>query len=256
MPIRPVHAAIFTLLTACTPSQEATRVELDVALDDAAVEASTNDLGWTVELTEARIAASDVQFTILGEMHGAIASWVPSWILGRAWAHPGHYAGGDVTGEMTGDFILDWIAHPGMKLGTAEMLTGVYHGLNFTFRATGANDKLAADDPLLGHTAHFVGTAHKDELAIAFTIQVDIDANTQLVGAPFDLEVTEDHQATLVVQFLPQDHVEDDSLFDGLDFGVLDDDDDGKVSIVPGDTAHNIFRRTLQSHVHYNVTTR
>lgn len=255
MPTRYAKAIILMLLTACTPSQEASRVELDVTLDDAKLEASTNDLGWTVELTEARIAVSDVQFTILGETHGAIA-WIPSWIIGRAWAHPGHYAGGDVTGEMTGDFILDWIGHPGMKLGTAEMLTGVYHGMNFTFRTTGADDKLTADDPLLGHTAHFVGTAHKDDLAIAFTAQVDIDANAQLIGAPFDLEVTEDHQAMLAVQFFPQDHVDDDSLFDGLDFGVLDDDNDGKVSITPGDTAHNIFRRTVQSHVHYNVTTK
>lgn len=255
MPTRSTPMTLLLLLTACAPSQEATRVELDVTLDDAALETSTNDMGWTVELSEARIAVTDVQFTILGEMHGAIASWVPSWILGRAWAHPGHYAGGDVTGEMTGDFILDWIGHPGMKLGTAEMLTGIYHGMNFTFRATGAVDELAADDPLMGHTAHFSGTAHKDALAINFTVQVDIDANAQLVGAPFDLELTADHQTGLRMQFLPQDHVEDASLFDGLDFGVLDDDGDGTVSIVPGDTAHNIFRRTLQSHVHYDVAT-
>lgn len=252
---RPLQATLLLLMTACSPSQEATRVEIDVDLDDAKLEASTNDLGWTVELTEARIAVTDVQFTILGEMHGAVA-WIPSWIIGRAWAHPGHYAGGDVTGEMTGDFIFDWIDHPGMKLGTAEMLTGVYHGMNFTFRAAGAGDKLATDDPLMGHSAHFSGTARKDDLEIAFIAQLDIDPNTQLVGAPFDLEITKDHQATLLLQFFPEDHVENASLFDGLDFGELDDDGDGKVAIAPGDTAHNIFRRTIQSHVHYNVTTK
>lgn len=248
-------STLLLLLTACSPSQEATRVELDVALDDTALEESTNDLGWAVELSEVRIAVTDVQFTILGEMHGAVA-WLPSWILGRAWAHPGHYAGGDVTGEMTGNYILDWLDDGGKVLGTAEMLTGVYHGVNFTFRATDASDKLAADDPLLGHAAHFAGIARKDGKEVSFTAQIDINPGSQLVGAPFDDEITEDHQDTIVLQFFTTDHVENTSLFDGLDFGALDDDADGKVTIAPGDVSHNIFRRTIQSHVHYNAIAR
>lgn len=248
-------ATLLLFVTACTASQEATRALLDVALDDGAIELSTNDLGWTVELSEVRIAVTDVQFTILGEMHGEVA-WLPRWILGRAWAHPGHYAGGDVTGEMVGNYVLDWLGEPGKQLGTAEMLTGVYHGMNFTFRAADASDGLAADDPLLGHAAHFAGVASKDGEDIMFTIQADIDAGTQLVGAPFDDEIQESHQQTIFLQFLPQDRVEDVSLFDDIDFGALDDDGDGKVTIVPGDVAHNIFRRALQSHVHYDATAR
>lgn len=247
---RHVPKTMLLWLAACAPSQEAAHVHLDVALDDAKLAASTNDQGWIVELTGARIAVSDVQFTILGEMHGATA-WLPSWLLGRAWAHPGHYAGGDVTGELTGDFILDWVAHAGTTLGRADLLTGVYHGVNFTFRAAAASDGLAADDPLLGHAAHLVGVARKDDLEVAFTAVLDVDPGVLLVGAPFDLEVTRDDQATVALQFLPTDPVEEASLFDGLDFDALDDDGDGEVTIAPGDAAHNILRRLLQSHAHY-----
>lgn len=241
----------------CSVSQEATRVELAVELDASKVEATTSDLGWTVELTAARIAATDVQFTIQGEMHedGATA-WLPSWILARAWAHPGHYAGGDVTGELPGSFVFDWIGHDGMALGVAEMLTGDYNGMNFTFRAADANDGLTDGDALMGHAAYFAGTATKDGVTITFTALLDIDAGTQMVGAPFELVVTDTTKDTLGIQFLPTDPVEAKSLFDGLDFAALDDDGDGAVDIVPGDEAHNILRRTIQSHVHYDAVPR
>lgn len=255
MTTRIVRSTLLLLVTACSPSQEAARVELDVALDDVALELTTNDFGWTVEVTEVRIAVTDVQFTILGEMHGEIA-WLPSWLLGRAWAHPGHYAGGDVTGEMVGNFVFDWLEEPGKPLGTAQMLTGVYHGVNFTFRAADAGDNLAADDPLLGHAAHIAGVASKDGEDVAFTAQLDIDAGAQLVGAPFDDEIAKAHQDTIFLQFFTQDHVDDVSLFDGLDFAALDEDADGKLAIAPGDGSHNVLRRTLQSHVHYHAVAR
>lgn len=240
---------------ACTPSQEAVHVPLDVALDASGITPSTNDAGWTVELTTARIAVTDLQFTILGEMHGASAS-LGDWLISRAWAHPGHYSGGDITGELAGDFVLDWNAHDGMKLGTADMLTGDYNGVNFTFRAAVAADGLAAADPLTGHAAHFVGVARKDKQAVAFTAILDIAAGTQVVGAPFEDTVDATSVDPIEFQFLPTDPVEGKSLFDGLDFAALDDDADGSVTIAPGDESHNILRRTLQSHVHYNASSK
>ncbi|MBA3549559.1 MAG: hypothetical protein H0T76_24040 [Nannocystis sp.] len=240
----------------CTPSQEAQRVQLEVEVDDAALVIGDNDLGWRVELGTARIAVMDLQFSILGEGHDASA-WLPSWLIGRAWAHPGHLSGGDVTGELGGEFILDWTGAGGMQLGTAEMLTGVYQGLNFGFRAAaGASDGLVVDDPLLGHTAHFAGTASKAGQVVMFTAQVDIEAGTQMVGAPFEIEVGPTSAAPVVLQLFPVDPVEGLSLFDGLDFAALDADGDGLVAIVPGEDAHNFLRRTLQSHVHYGAVER
>ena len=237
---------------ACTPSQEAVRVQLEVELDASTVDDSTNDLGWTVTLTAAKIAVKDLQFTIQGEMHDATA-WLEGWLIRRAWAHPGHYAGGDVTGELVGEFVLDWVGHDGMALGTGDLLTGDYNGINFTFRTAGEGDGLAGDDPLSGHTAYFAGVARKGGEEVAFTAALDVNAGTQMVGAPFELSVDADTKVKIGIQLEATDPVEDKSLFDGLDFMALDDDGDGTVAIAPGDEAHNIFVRTIQSHVHYNA---
>ncbi len=251
--MRTIQASLL-LVVGCAPSQEAVHVPIEVALDASTVTASTNDLGWTVTLTDARIAVKDLQFTILGEMHedGATA-WLEGWLVRRAWAHPGHYAGGDVTGELVGSFVFDWIAHDGMALGTADVLTGDYNGFNFFFRRASEGDGLAAGDPMIGHTAYFAGVASKDGAEVAFTAALDVSEGTQMVGAPFELSVEADTKAEIGVQLEATDPVESKSMFDGLDFGALDDDGDGEVAIEPGMTAHNIFVRTIQSHVHYNA---
>lgn len=236
---------------ACAPSQEAVRVELLVELDGSTVADSTNVEGWTVTLTDARIAAKDVQFTVLGEMHGATA-WLDGWLIRRAWAHPGHYAGGDVTGELVGEFMFDWVAKDGMRLGTAELLAGDYNGLNFTFRRAGEGD-VAAEDPMLGHSAYFAGVARRDGAEVMFTAALDVKEGTLMVGAPFEEVVSAETKGAIRLQLEATDPVEKKSMFDGLDFAALDEDDDGVVNIEPGAAAHNIFVRTIQSHVHYNA---
>jgi hypothetical protein len=246
--MRHVLRAILLTPLACAPSQEATRVALPVALAAGPPATGTTDLGWAVELTGARVAVRDLQFTIQGEMHGATA-WL-GWLVPTAWAHPGHYAGGDVTGELLGEFVLDW-GGPGGELGVAELLTGQYNGFNFTFRAAGDADGLAADDPLRGHTAHFAGVARKDGVAVAFSAVLDVDDGTQMVGGPLDDEVTAESDETIVLAFNPVDPVDGDALFDGVDFAALDPDGDGQAQILPGEVAHNVVRRALQSHVHY-----
>lgn len=244
------------LVSDCTPSQEVVRVPLEVALDASGITATTSDTGWTIALTTARVAASDLQFTIQGEMHGATAA-LGGWLVARAWAHPGHSAGGEVTGELAGDLVFDWLAQDGAALGTADVLVGAYEGMNFTFRAATVADGLAADDPLLGHTAQLAGVARKGESEVAFTVIVDIDAGAQLVGSPFEGTVDAGTTAPIELRFLPTDPITGTSLFDGLDFAALDALDtntDGLAEISPGDVAHNILRRTLQSHVHYDAT--
>lgn len=253
--MREIQASLLLgVVVGCAPSQEAVRVQLEVALDGSTVTASTNDLGWTVTLTDARIAAQDLQFTVLGEMHeGGATAWLEGWLVRRAWAHPGHYAGGDVTGELVGSFVFDWIARDGVALGTADMLVGDYNGFNFLFRKAGEGDGLAEGDPMIGHTAYFAGVASKDGVDVAFTAALDVSEGTLMVGAPLELSVEADTKLEIGVQLEATDPVEGKSMFDGLDFGALDDDGDDEVVIEPGTAAHNIFVRTIQSHVHYNA---
>lgn len=239
---------------ACAPSQEAARVELPVVVDGSSLVEAETDLGYEVRLDTARIAARDLEFTILGEMHARAARPRPFrlWdlLVPDAFAHPGHYAGGDVTGELPGLFVLDWIAGDGEALGDAALLVGAYHGLNLTFRAA---VELPASDPLAGHTAHFAGVARSGPAEIAFTAVLDLDEGARLIGAPFSLEVDEGSDLTLGLRLLLRDPASAANLFDGVDFAALDEDGDEAIEILPGDAAHNIVRRALQSHVFYGV---
>lgn len=248
--MRPSRHVLFALLLAsCSPSQEAAHVKLSVVVDGSQLVDAASDLGYTVHLDTARLAIGDLEFTIRGEMHGATASL---WrvLVPTAWAHPGHYAGGDVTGELPGTFVLDFLMGDGAELGEAELIVGDYNGANINLRRA---DELPADDPLHGHTAYFAGTATKDSKTIAFTAALDADDGVQVVGAPFEDTVTVDSKGPLRLQMITRDPIEGLTLFDGLDFAALDGDADGTVAIVPGDAAHNIFRRVLTSHVFYYV---
>lgn len=241
--------ALFALsLASCTPSQEAARVELPVAVDGGALVDAATDLGWQVRLDVARIALGDLEFTIQGEMHVAARLW--RLVVPHAWAHPGHYAGGDVTGALPGSFVADWLAGDGQELGRAELLAGTYNGCNLALRRA---DELPADDPLSGHTAHFAGVASKDGLDIAFTAVLDVDPGAAVIGAPFELTVDAATTATLGLRLRARDPETGVHLFDGLDFAALDPDGDGSVTIAPDDPAHNVARRALQSHVFYLV---
>ncbi|MEL6183359.1 MAG: hypothetical protein AAFU79_01960, partial [Myxococcota bacterium] len=53
--------------SACGDPVEAPRVELPVIVDSSGVVPVTTDLGYSVEVTEARVAISDLVFTVAGE---------------------------------------------------------------------------------------------------------------------------------------------------------------------------------------------
>jgi hypothetical protein len=237
----------------CGSGAEAVEVELPVLVSSARIEPAENDLGWTVTVSELRAAIRDVQFTVEGEEHetGTVARRVGP----PPPPHPGHAAGGDVTGELPGEFVLDWM-DDGAELGTATLLTGDYHGANFAFRSATEADGLEPGDPLLGHSFHLVGRAEKDGVAIDLDVALAIDEETELVGAPFELEVSETTEASIGLEIATIDPFEDDTLFDGLDWGALDDDGDGAVEVRPDQESHNRLRRLFQAHDYYYATPR
>lgn len=228
-------------LVACSDSTEAPTVLLPVATSGAAFAPSTTDLGYTVTTTRVRMAIADLQLTIEGEMHQAAPN-----------QHPGHYAGGDVTGTLPGHFVLDWNGAEHV-LGTAELIVGDYQGANFTFRAADAADGLTAGDALLGHAIHVLGVASKDGTDYPFDAVIDLDAGTQLVGAVFEDVVTEASTETLVLAFLPTDPSSTATIYDGLDFATLPTTGDDRIELRPGSAAYNAFRRPLQTHDHYAI---
>jgi hypothetical protein len=234
---------VTTGAVACASSEEAVRVELPVATSAAALEPATTDLGYEVSIERLELGVMDIQFTIEGEMHVAAR---PGTIL-----HPGHSAGGEVTGELPGRYVLRWTGEVEPSLGLATLLVGDYRGANFTFRATDDDDGLAADDPLRGHAIRITGTVTRDDATRTFDAVLDVERDTAMIGAVFASSVSEASSGTLAFSFLPIDPEEGDTAFDGIDFFALAPD--GPIEIRPGSDAHNILRRKVTTHDHYAV---
>lgn len=239
-------------LTACDGGGEAGRVSVPVAVDGSGIGESTSELGWTVTLTAARVAIADLELTVEGEAHASLLRTVGDWLVGTAWAHPGHQAGGEVTGELPGDFVLDFVGGAGAVLGEATALEGAYHGANFAFRRATAADGLAAGDPLLGHTAWLEGTATKGDVTVPFTAALDAPDGTRLVGAELEVTIGGGGAPTLRLALLTTDPEEGDSLFQKVDFGAAAPGT--ALDIRPGDSLHNVLQRTLVTHDHWRVT--
>lgn len=230
-------------LAACSGSEEAARVVLPVSTEATLPEPATTDLNYSVEIDRLRIAVADIELTIEGEEHQDDARIVAP--------HPGHEGGGEVTGELPGNLVLEWDGSP-RPLGDATLIVGDYRGVNWTFRAADAADGLATDDPLVGHAFHIEGVASASGVDYPFDIALDLEAGTRLVGGVFEDVVTVVTSGSLAVQFFPTDPTEGDTAFDGVDFAVLPEVA-GVRQIRPGTTEHNALRRIIQSHDFYGV---
>ena len=262
----PVLLSSALLVPACSGGGEAPIVELPVEIDSRGLTRVTSDMGYDIEIDRFRVALRDIQFSIGGELDGATASKATSTSPGespdktddQAYKHPGHAQAGEITGELPGDFLVDW-TDDGAALGVASLIAGQYDSVNFTFRRADAGDGLAADDPLLGHTFHIEGTADDGSGPVRFEAVLDVTDGTQMAGAPFDAAITASAPSAIRLQVLLDDPFEDDTLLDGIDFTTLSQVDDGaggsRILIAPDQTEHNVLRRAAQTHDHYMAAT-
>lgn len=244
-------------LMSCSEPSEAPRVVLPLYVDGAGIIKVQNDMGYDIEVTSARAAINDVVFTVSGEVHQAsMLSKVYDVFVPSVHAHPGHYEGGEVTGEMRGQFVFDWLTPPAEPLGDATLIAAKYTAANFTF-GRGDADVLGADDPLVDHTALISGTATRGDRKIEFTFVLDSPMDRKLVGVPFEANIKEGAKGVLTLQLNLKDAQEGDTLFDGIDFELFDMDGDGKVRVAPDNEesvyAYNLFRRAFQTHDHFSV---
>ena len=207
---------LLLLLTACSESAtEAKRVQVELWGGSVQASSTPSDTGWTVALDSAQLAAANLELTILGETHLAQPTkrWpalVWSLFGGTARAHPGHYAGGEVTGEVVGPFVVNYGGAGTEALARGEALAGDYNGANLTF--THADTLAGASIRLVGRATDAGGTE------VSFDAALDLDEGVQVVGLPYDanLGAGEVHRLSLVLR------VHDDEtgghLFDGIDF--------------------------------------
>lgn len=223
-----------------------------MVVDSSGLGRVVTNLDYEVSLEAADVAIRDIEFTVSGEVATSFWDRVSDAVVSKAWAHPGHYQGGDVTGELLGAFVLHFEPGAAQTLGTAVLLEGTYHSVNFVFRREAAGI-------LNGHSARLHGTARRDDAEIEFEIVIDSPEDRSLVGAPFEYRVDEGSEIVLGLRLLVQDALEGDTLFDDVDFLVLDDDSDGRVDIAPGSadesslSAYHQIQRRFQSHDHYEV---
>lgn len=239
-------------------------MELPVVVDPRGVTPVQTDLGYSVELSRAVLVVDDLQLTIAGEASTA-SLWraLAEHVIGTAHAHPGHFEGGDVTGELPGHFVLN-LLEPEAPMGVATLIVGAYRSGNFTFGRAAPTDGLPEGDALLGHTAIFVGVASRGGGSTEFSFVIDAPPGRELIGAPFEVEVTESSPAGLRFELLTLDPVEGDSLFDGIEFDGLSTqaarDEGARVAVHPASTApglvdaYDTFRRTLQTHDHFRLS--
>jgi hypothetical protein len=246
-----IAAAALCVLPACDfDSQLAPRVTVPIVIDSAGIQDLRTDLGYEITLIRCRAAIADVEFTTAGLQHASLAGRVGDWLIPTAYAHPGHYAGGEVVGEMPGRFVLDWRAD-GESIGEATMLEALYDGVNFRFIRAAVEDGLATDDPMLGHTFQIEGNAALEGQSWTFSLLLDEDGDRELVGAELDVEVDSAFADSITLTMHTIDPTEGDTIFDGVDFANLDADGDGHIVFEPGSDAYNVMRRNLQVHDHY-----
>lgn len=246
-------ALCLAILSSCS-AEEAPSVRVNVQAAGGPIAIVETDLGYRVTLTEARVALGDITFTIAGEIHSAsTSSRILDWLVPAAYAHPGHYQGGEVTGELRGKLIVDFLAEAPTPIGVATMLVGAYTGSNVTL---GHADTLEDGDTLQNKTALLAGRAERNGVTHEFEAVIDSPVGRQVTGVPCSVTVAEGAAMTLTLRFTPYDDLESDTLFDGIDFAALDSDGDGQVSIMSGESAdaYDLLRRTFQTHDHFEFT--
>jgi hypothetical protein len=244
------------LLVGCDPAREPALVELPLVTDASAIGDVETDLGYAVTISEARVAVRDFTFLVSGEVH-VRRPLLP--LVSVARAHPGHFEGGSVTGELRARFVVDF-SQDRRELGLATLLVGDYTSANFTFERAAEEDGLDGADPLLGHTAVLRGTASRDDATVDFVFVIDSPEGRELVGAPFEMTVREDSAASLGFRLMTFDPRSGATLFDGLDFFALDHEGSGLVRLDPERSAedeidaYNQLRRRFQTHDHFQMT--
>jgi hypothetical protein len=170
-----------------------------------------------------------------------------------AHAHPGHFQGGEIMGELLGKFVIDLYGDATQLLGQATLLTGTYESANFSLSRATPDDALTAGDPLLGHTAELLGVARKDGRETSFVALIDSPEDRMITGVPSELRVAGTSTSGLRLRLLLRDLEEQDTLFDDIDFTTLDARGDGSVELREGvnTPAYEQLRRTLQTHDHF-----
>lgn len=138
-----VPLMIAALAVSACGAPAAVRRDLPVEVAGALGEGGPNDFGWTVTFSEATLPIETLRFyTGKVLLSRRFDPW--SWVVGTAWAHPGHYVAGEALGEILAPKTIDLLAPAPQVLGVANATTGEYGSLEFKIGAPGIHLKGSA----------------------------------------------------------------------------------------------------------------
>jgi len=169
------------LLASCGMAQERRTYELRVF--SPAPSAGPNAEGWTVTLDRAEVNIGPVRF-YEGRVEHARFSPL-EWIIGAAWAHPGHFHPGEAMGEWLDVRTVDLLGG-NASLGTVNGVTGAYGSIVLTLPAGEA-----------GHSVLLSGVASRAGAAdVPFELTVTLEEDlpplrfeTEIDSAPGYVEL-------------------------------------------------------------------
>ncbi len=141
----------------------------------------TTGFGWDVTLTQAKVAVSALYYfdgppptAFFKTPHRSFGERISNFVVGTAWAHPGHYQAGTALGQtiLPDPIAFDLFSSKPVDLNDGDGVTGTYRSARFVFP-----QKAPKDDVLDGHLAIAEGKAlkHGDATAVPIYFRLIAD---------------------------------------------------------------------------------
>lgn len=194
--------------------------------------------GTSFELTNVEVTMGDLEFTTGGEAHTAMLPSLWDIVVPSAHAHPGHFSGGEVLGELPGIFTTNLLL--GGQLGEAQLLEGEYQGLNFAFGPSEQNTSM-----------RIAGIARWEGNEREFSIDWVSTPDVQVIGIPFEANVAADDETQQIHISIKLTN-DGQTILDDLEFVV----DERPLALGPDDEGSNRIKRKMLTHDFYDAEAR
>lgn len=221
----------------------------------------TNARGWTIVLSKIVVSTGALYY-----LEGApVTAWrgLPNpqrtrvrdhvellFGLKTAWAHPGHYLGGEARGQVLSPTSVD-LHGEGATLPLGEGVTGLVRSATFSYHAPPSGPMAEA---LSGHVAILEGAATKGTDQRLFRAEIDADdiasssdGTPTIDGCPFE-ETTFDDDATVLVTVRPA------VWFSQVEFDTLPATTASAVQPMPASLARNQLVRGMKAGAAYTFS--
>lgn len=240
-PLSRLALLLLVLSTGCSENTVDESTEAQTVVRRVFIEPVPDSLersdGTSIEITHFEITMGDLEFTKGGEAHAAaIQIW--DFLVPQAHAHPGHYSGGEVLGELPGIFTTNLLT--GGELGEAQLLEGEYQGLNFAFGPSEQNTSM-----------RIAGIARWEGNEREFSVDWVSTPDVQVIGIPFEADVSADDESQTIHLSIRLQN-EGETILDDLEFVA----DERPLALGPGDEGSNKIKRKMLSHDYYTAEAR